>query len=399
MLKHILKITTVLSLAIALQACSKKDPAPDLSAGLDKLIIGTNITTANPVTGYVGTLKDLSVGSFTNSKSRQTTEYPYLTVYKNDVFVLPQRYGDVVRKYTRQEDGTLSEAGSFTTPAASWPIGAVIENDTKGYVSLSKAGKILIFNPATMAITGTIDLTSYALGGDGSPDPNIMALRNGKLYVACSQTSNYFTSAYPVQVLIIDVANGNTIISATDSRSFWAGSINEQHSIFFDESGDMYVYCVASYGFGGPEQKSGFLRIKSGQTSFDQSYFFNTADYNIAGIPGNKVDYLQKMRYTNGGIVYATGNIYALASNPPNYISDRTYGSFKVDLANKTITKLNLPYSNGYAASVGLFENKILFGIAGTSGVGIYMFDPSTNTASSSPVVTTQGDPNVIEAF
>ncbi|WP_256011671.1 YncE family protein [Desertivirga xinjiangensis] len=399
MLKQTLKITAVLSLAFAFYSCKKKDPANDPTSGFDKLIIGTNITTANPVTGYVGTLKDLSVGNFTNSKSRQTTEYPYITVYKNDVFVLPQRYGDVVKKYTRQEDGTLSEAGSLTAPAASWPIGAVIENDSKGYISLSKAGKILIFNPTTMAITGTIDVTSYALGGDGSPDPNIMALKNGKLYVACSQTSNYFTSSYPVQVLIIDVANGNTITSATDNRSFWAGSINEQHSIFFDESGDMYVYCVASYGFGGSDQKSGFLRIKNGQTTFDPSYFFNTADYTIAGIPGGKLDYLQKMRYISGGIVYSTGNVYALASNPPNYVSDRTYGSFKVDLINKTITKLNIPYSNGYAASVGLFENKILFGIAGTSGVGIYTFDPATNTISTNPVITTQGDPNVIETF
>jgi hypothetical protein len=226
-----------------------------------------------------------------------------------------------------------------------------------------------------------------------------MAFRNGKLYVACSQTSNGFTSTHPVQVLIIDTQNGNTITSATDSRSFWAGSINEQKSIFFDESGDMYIYCVASYGFGGANQKAGFLRIKNGQTTFDPTYFFNTSDYNITGIAGNKVDYLQRMRYFNSGIVYSTGNIYALASNPPNYVTDRTYGSFKVDLINKTITKLNIPNSNGYAACVSIFDNKILFGIAGTAGVGIYSFDPATNTASTNPVVTTQGDPSAIESF
>jgi hypothetical protein len=399
MFKQIFKLGTVLSLTIALSSCNKDNPTPNPTTGFDKLVIGTNITTASPVIGYVGTLKDLSVGNFTNAKSRQLTEYPYVTVYKNDVFVMPQRFGDIVRKYTRQADGTLSEAGSYTAPAASSPICTVIESDTKGYTSLFRAGKIIVFNPSTMAITSTIDLTSYALGEDGNPDPNVMAFRNGKLYVACSQTSDGFTSTHPVQVLIIDTQNGNTITSATDSRSFWAGSINEQKSIFFDESGDMYIYCVASYGFGGPSQKSGFLRIKNGETSFDSTYFFNTADYNITGIDGNKVDYLQRMRYYKDGIVYSTGNIYALASSPPNYIKDRTYGSFKVDIVNQTITKLDIPYSNGYAASVGIFENKILFGIAGTAGVGIYSFDPATNTASTNPVVTTQGDPNVIEGF
>jgi hypothetical protein len=263
---------------------------------------------------------------------------------------------------------------------------------------LLNAGKILVFNPSTMAVLNTIDLTSHALGGDGNPDPNVMAFRNGKLYVACSQTSNGYTSSYPVQVLIIDVNNNFSVTSATDNRSGWAGSVNEQKSIFFDENGDLYIFCVASYGFM-PGQKAGFLRIKNGQTGFDPSYFFNISDYSIAGVPGNKVDYLQRMRYAGGGIVYSTGNIYALMSNPPNYVNDRTYGSFKVDIINQTITKLNIPYSNGYSASVGLFENKVLFGIAGTTAVGIYRYDPVADTASASPVVTTQGDPHQIEVF
>lgn len=399
MKKAVSKLSMALMLATALGAC-KSDPAVDPTAGLDQLVIGTNITTANPVIGYVGTLKDLNVSNFTNAKSRQTASYPYVTVYKNDVFVMPSITGDdVVRKYTRQADGTLAEAGTFKGTPASAPLAMVIESDTRGYCSLYKAGKIVVFNPTTMAITSTIDLAQYALGGDGNPDPSVMVFRNGKLYVACTQTSNGYTSNFPAQVLIIDVANNFAVTSATDSRSTWAGSINEQKSIFFDEAGDLYLYCVASYGFGGPTQKSGFLRIKNGQTAFDPTYFFNTADYTITGIPGSKVDYLQRMRYVSNGIVYSTGNIYALASNPPDYIKDRTYGSFKVDLVNKTITKLNVPYSNGYAASVCLFENKVLFGIAGTSGVGIYSYDPATNTTSASPVVTTQGDPNIIETF
>jgi hypothetical protein len=202
-----------------------------------------------------------------------------------------------------------------------------------------------------------------------------------------------------VQVLIIDINNGNTIVSATDDRSTWAGSVNEQKSIFFDENGDMYIFCVASYGFGGPTQKAGFLRIKNGESKFDPSYFFNTSDYSIENIPGNKVDYLQRMRYTGNGIVYSTGNIYALASNPPDYVKDRTYGSFKVDVRNKTITKLELPYSNGQSACVLPIDGKVLWGLATSTGVGIYSYDPATNSTSSSPVVNTQGDPSIIERF
>src|SRR5688572_26167947 len=184
-----IKLFTLLSVILLTIAC-EDDASTDLSEGLDKFVIGTNITTSNPVIGYVGTLKDLSVAAFDNSKSRQATQYPYVTLYKNDVFVMPSRYGDIVRKYTRQSDGTLLETGSLNAPSASNPLGTVIESDTKGYCSLFGAGKIVVFNPSTMAIIETIDLTSYGLGGDGNPDPSVMEFHNGKLYVACTQTTD-----------------------------------------------------------------------------------------------------------------------------------------------------------------------------------------------------------------
>ncbi|MBX2923195.1 MAG: hypothetical protein KF746_13430 [Chitinophagaceae bacterium] len=395
-----IKCMAIIAIAAAtaiFSSCKKNDDGGGSGPSLDKFLIGVNIASASPIIGYVGTMKDLNVGSYTNSKARQTVQYAYVTLHKNDVFVMPQNYEDVVKKYTRQTDGTLAEAGSLTAPASSVPLCAVVESDSRAYLSLYKKGKILVFNPTTMETLNTIDLTSYGLG-DANPDPSIMAVRNGKLYVACRQTSNGYSSNYPVQILIIDVDNTSSIISVTDNRSTSAGSMNEQKSLFFDENGDLYVYCVASYGFVAG-QKAGFLRIKNGQTSFDPTYFFNTSDYNITDIPGNKIDYLQRFRYAGKGMVYATGNIYALASNPPDYVNDRTYGSFKIDIINQKITKLNIPYSGGQAASVGLFENKVLFGIASTSGVGIYTYEPATNTASVSPVVTTQGDPHQIEVF
>lgn len=395
---NFLKLIAVITSAVFISSCGKDDKDGDPQNSLDKFVVVTNITSANPIIGYVGTFKDMSITSHANTRARQFTQYPFVEVYKDFVFVLPNKGGDVVKKYKRRTDGSLSDEGSLTMPAGSVTIDMVVESDSRAYISLWTLGKIAVINPSTMQLTSYIDLTSYALG-DGSPDPANLILKNGKLYVACVQTSDGFTSQHPAQVLIVDIINGNAVTSITDNRSAWAGSIDEPKSMFIDENGDLYVFCVASYGFGGPAQKCGFLRIKNGQSTFDPTYFFNVADYNIAGIPGNKVDYLQHMQYTTSGIVYSTGNIYALASNPPNYITDRTFGSFKVDMINKTITKLNLPYSNGYAASVIVYQNKTYWGLATTTGVGIYTYDPSTNTASTNPIITTQGDPGVIEVF
>jgi hypothetical protein len=381
---------------LSFNGCDKKDHEKS-DTGLDKFVIATNINSGSTPLAYVGTFKDLSVGSYTNSKAQQTTTYPFLFVYNDEVYIIPNRAGDIVKKYKRNTDGTLAETGSLTLPASAQSNCIAFESSTKAYCSLTNAGKIAVFNPSSMSITGYIDLTSYAIG-DASPDPTVMALRNGKLYVACPQTSNGYTSSNPAQVLIIDVANGNTIVSATDTRTTYAGNSDTKTSMFFTENGDLYVFCVASWGYA-PGQKCGFLRIKSGQPTFDNTYFFNVADYNIAGIPGNHVDYLQHPYYGGNGMVYSCGNIPALASNPPDYVHDFSFGSFKVDIVNQTITKLNFPYSNSYSASVHAFENKILYGLSTATGVGIYTYDPAGNVTSPNPVVTTQGDPGVIEIF
>ncbi|MCZ8216844.1 MAG: hypothetical protein O9262_11425, partial [Cyclobacteriaceae bacterium] len=113
----LLKLTILISV-LTFSSCDNSDDNPN--AGLNKLVIGTNITTSNPVIGYVGTHRDLTQSNFTNTRSRQFAQYPYVTVYKNDVFVMPSITGDdVIRKYTRQNDGTLAEAGTIIATAAS----------------------------------------------------------------------------------------------------------------------------------------------------------------------------------------------------------------------------------------------------------------------------------------
>ena len=203
-------------------------------------------------------------------------------------------------------------------------------------------------------------------------------------------------SAWPAQVLIIDLANGNTITSATDNRSTFAGSPIDPKSMFFDENGDLYIFCQASYG-SQADPKCGFLRIRNGQTNFDPSYFFNIADHNLAYIPGGRIRNFHHMQYVGNGILYSTGNVYALSFLGD--FADKTFASFKVDLINKSITKLALPYSNGYAGGVLAYQNKIYWGLATVDGVGIYSYDPGTNIASADPIVTTEGDPVSIESF
>jgi len=381
---------------IGLTSCGEDDENNPIVDDNHQIAIVTNINSSNPPTGYIGTIKDLTVGSYDVSNARQSTPTPFLVLDGDDVYAIPNLRGDLLIKYRRNK-GLLDEVGSLSLPTGSTSMTLVVENEERAYVALRSTGKIAVFNPTTMTITDYIDLTSYAIG-DASPDPTNMVLRDGKLYVACQQTSDGYSSAHPAEVLVIDLNNNNAITSITDSRTTYAGAADDMHAIFFDEKGDLYLFCVASYGFV-PGQKCGFLRIKNGETQFDPDYFFNVADYNISDVSGNGIDYFQHVLYHENGTLFGAGNIYALASNPPDYVNDRTVGSFKVDLYNQTITKLDLPYCNGYSASLTKYKDKILWGLSTETGVGIYTYDLNTGETSDEPVVTTQGDPSLIEIF
>ena len=388
-------------LMVLIVSCSKDDDNPDVmpTETFDRFVIVSNITTSATPTAYVGTFKDLSVENYTNDNAQQFTSYPFLSTFGDDVFVTQNRSGDMVVKYTRQTDGTLAETGRISLPSGSQPMHVLVENADRAYCTLYNTGMIHVFNPTTLDEIEQIDLTGFAKG-DGSPDPGIMAFRDGKLYISASQTTDTYTSDKPAELLIVDTRNGNDATSITDDRATYLGNLDTPGSLFFDENGDLYVYCISSYGFA-PGQKAGWLRIKNGENTFDPDYFFNTTDYTIDGIEGSAIDYLQHPRYYGDGIVYSSGNIPALASNPPDYINDRTFGAFKVDLLNQTITKLDIPNSNGYAATVLTLpdEGKVLFGMSATSSVGLFIHDHASNISETTPIITTQGDPSVIDEF
>jgi hypothetical protein len=373
------------------------DDDAESSSGFDNIVLVNNINTGSTPVAYLGTRKNLSSGTYTNARAHQVVSYPLAQVYGEDVFLLEGRSGDKLFKYTRRAGGMLEPAGMLTMPSSSFLYCIAFESAERAYISLGNAGKIIIFNPASMTQTGSIDLSSYALG-DASPDPGVILYRNGKLYVACLQTSDGITSSHPAQLLVIDLENGKQVTSITDSRATYASNPSSPGSMFFSEEGDLYLYCMSSWGFV-PGQRSGFLRIRNGEDHFDPSYFFNISDYYIANIQSNKLDYLHRMEYAGNGIVYATGNIPGLASNPPDYVKDKTYGAFRADLGNKIITKLDIPNSNGYAACVMPYNNKVYFGMSTNAAIGIYEFDPATNTTSAEPVVKTQGDPSVLCHF
>jgi hypothetical protein len=66
---------------------------------------------------------------------------------------------------------------------------------------------------------------------------------------------------------------------------------------------------------------------------------------------------------------------------------------------NQKITKIDMPFSNGYAACGMNYQGKVYYGMSTNTGVGIYSYDSVAEKASAQPVISTQGDPSVICSF
>ena len=86
--------------------------------GLDKFVIATRVplnSTYVTKKWYVGTFKDLGIKDYTNAKARYYPDahWPYVEVYKDLVFVLPSGRDHTMKKYKRQFNGNLSDAGGM----------------------------------------------------------------------------------------------------------------------------------------------------------------------------------------------------------------------------------------------------------------------------------------------
>ena len=226
-----------------------------------------------------------------------------------------------------------------------------------------------------------------------------MVIRDGKLFVGLGQMISMFAVHPSAYVLVVDVATDTVEKMITDERTCGVGIyLGFTGGMFVDDIGDLYVYGMAMMGYQ-PGVKDGFLRIRKGETEFDPSYFFSIQDISLPDVPGNIGTYMFGMVYTGGSTGYGFICIPALMSDPPDYVNDRNYQPFKLDLSAKTTEKIALSPTPGFAHAVCKYKDKVVFGLSSVDGDGLYTYDLNTGEVSSKPVVSTEGMPYFIMGF
>ena len=100
----------------------------------------------------------------------------------------------------------LAKGASLELPVNSFATHGVIFSKEKAYLA-TMTGKILIFNPSEMTLTGSIDISSYAAEGVAVPYSGSMFIDGETMYVPLWQVNSQRQpiGAPLIDMLIIDV--------------------------------------------------------------------------------------------------------------------------------------------------------------------------------------------------
>jgi len=308
--------------------------------------------------------------------------------YDNSLFIADLDVGSISR-YSLAENNKLGKVTAKLSLPGTWVNHIYFVNDEKAYLG-GMLDSLIIINPKTMKKTGAIDLSKYKDKDALVVSPGTGVIVDGRLYVGLLQNVSDYATGNEAQVAIIDVKKDKVIDVAKDDRIAAVGSLDDsQNQAFTVLDGYIYCYSNASWGYA-PGQVDGFLRIKVGETKFDEKYVWKVSEE--VGIKNltekGNFKYLSPATYpSEDGYVYAFLNVMVdlqqTWTDMDSY-HNNTCKPVQVDLAKKKIKALPIGYSSSWA-SYGKYvedDGNVIFAVSTEEdGNAYFRYDPKTDKA------------------
>ena len=307
--------------------------------------------------------------------------------FDGSLFISDLNIGSVARYSLDENNKVGAKQGEITLPGV-WANHIIFVDKEKAYLG-GMVDSLIIFNPKTMKVTGSIDLKKYKDKEAFAVSPGTGIVVDGRLYIGLLQNVSDYAAGDVAQVAIIDVKKDKVLGVAKDDRVAAVGSLDDsQNEAFVEADGYIYAYSNASWGYA-PGQKDGFLRIKVGETEFDKDYVWNVSDeVSIKDVTKKGVfKYLSPFAQADGNTVYSFLNVMedlkkAWSSHEDYY--NATCKAVKIDLAKKEMKALPIDYTSAYA-SYGKYvedDGKVLFAVSTeTEGNAYFRYDPKKDKA------------------
>ena len=308
--------------------------------------------------------------------------------YDNSLFIADLDVGSISR-YSLAENNKLGKVTAKLSLPGTWVNHIYFVNEEKAYLG-GMLDSLIIINPKTMKKTGAIDLSKYKDKDALVVSPGTGVIVDGRLYVGLLQNVSDYATGNEAQVAIIDVKKDKVLAVAKDDRIAAVGSLDDsQNQAFVVLDGYIYCYSNASWGYA-PGQVDGFLRIKVGETKFDEKYVWKVSEE--VGIKNltekGNFKYLSPATYpSEDGYVYAFLNVMVdlqqTWTDMDSY-HNNTCKPVQVDLAKKKIKALPIGYSSSWA-SYGKYvedDGNVIFAVSTEEdGNAYFRYDPETNKA------------------
>ena len=376
-----------LTFAASLFAACGSDSSNNASSDSDdyKREFATSISTGE--TMFIGTMSldhtdDLGK-DFVEVGTRAGVVY-----YDNSLFIADLDVGSISR-YSLTENNKLGKVTAKLSLPGTWVNHIYFVNEEKAYLG-GMLDSLIIINPKTMKKTGAIDLSKYKDKDALVVSPGTGVIVDGRLYVGLLQNVSDYATGNEAQVAIIDVKKDKVLAVAKDDRIAAVGSLDDSQNQAFVVLDD-YIYCYsnASWGYA-PGQVDGFLRIKVGETKFDEKYVWKVSEE--VGIKNltekGNFKYLSPATYpSEDGYVYAFLNVMVdlqqTWTDMDSY-HNNTCKPVQVDLAKKKIKALPIGYSSSWA-SYGKYvedDGNVIFAVSTEEdGNAYFRYDPKTDKA------------------
>ncbi|SMG26304.1 hypothetical protein [Fibrobacter sp. UWB13] len=308
--------------------------------------------------------------------------------YDNSLFIADLDVGSISR-YSLTENNKLGKVTAKLSLPGTWVNHIYFVNEEKAYLG-GMLDSLIIINPKTMKKTGAIDLSKYKDKDALVVSPGTGVIVDDRLYVGLLQNVSDYATGNEAQVAIIDVKKDEVVAVAKDDRIAAVGSLDDsQNQAFTVIDGYIYCYSNASWGYA-PGQVDGFLRIKVGETKFDEKYVWKVSEE--VGIKNltekGNFKYLSPATFpSEDGYVYAFLNVMVdlqqTWTDMDSY-HNNTCKPVQVDLAKKKIKALPIGYSSSWA-SYGKYvedDGNVIFAVSTEEdGNAYFRYDPKTDKA------------------
>lgn len=377
-IKRLKVITWVLVLAVGFTACEKKENPTPIPAA-DQFF---SISIWGEDEQYIAPVPSITEGALSfvgNGIEAESSRYLWHKQYIYLMNITEKKFF----QYEMKADGTLTEKAYILTDGVVpnyfqsltvvddntlLVLGTVDDNNGVGGWARISISDFRVIDRGTLTVpydAANPGLLFYI--GKGFVD-------NGK-FILGGYFYDYVSDSYAadgVKALVYDYpAMNNMKVISSDLADGCVG-YDYLHSLDKDEDGHHYFVVSSGKYWGGVGGKSGIVRIKKGQASFDPDYFFDVTT------PVGKDACLMGMNYVGNGIAFGTVQYEEMMTS----IRDR-YKNIaqvvKLDLKNKSVTVMNSPLSPvGMVRHPLVFNNKYYTGITPVGEEAhIYEFDPA----------------------